>query len=315
MLITGTFIQPFQIINKSHPPFDLTRNQWEKEFEYLSQVGINLIIIQFSVYDKEAYYLSDLVPCITKVDQIETILSLADERNMQVMLGLSLNSSYWYGEKPGSYWDEELAWNKKVIDELWKKYGLHPSFWGWYIPHEIDDVTAKPEPMRQLIARLLHEISSYCHLKTPQLPVGIAPFYSMAMTPAKFELWWTKTLSDAGIDILMLQDGVGCHRVDIQRDIPPYYNAGKNACIHTGVEFWTDLEIFDQIHCPPVDDLPLDKWDALPADINRIKAQIETTAPYVSRIVCFDFTHYMSPQMGEKQKNLFNEYLNYIRYK
>ena len=143
--------------------------------------------------------------------------------------------------------------------------------------------------------------------------MSIAPFFSNAMPPEEYEKWWIKTLQGAGIDILMLQDGVGCHRADIPRDIPPYYGAGKQACLKTGVEFWTDLEIFDQIHCPPVDDLPLDKWDAVPADIERIKAQIETTAPYVSRITCFDFTHYMSPQMGKKQVQLFNNYKNYIK--
>lgn len=315
MLITGTFVQPYQTVNKSHPPLDWTKEQWKKEFRYLEQIGINLIIPQFSVYDNEAYYFSEIVPCITKNDQLEIILSLADEWKFQIMVGLTLDSSYWYGEKTVSYWENEVERNKKFVDELWKKLGHHPSFWGWYIPHEIDDVTAKPEPMRLVVTRLLNEISSYCHKKTPGLPVSIAPFFSNAMPPDEYEKWWTKTLQGAGIDILMLQDGVGCHRGDIQRDIPPYYTAGKNACLHTGVEFWTDLEIFDQIHCPPVDDLPLDKWDAIPAKIKRVTAQIETTAPYVSRIVCFDFTHYMSPQMGEKQAKLFQDYKHYIEYR
>jgi hypothetical protein len=314
MLISGTFLQLYKQVDKTKPGFDWSAAEWSKEFDYLAQIGMKLIIIQYSVYDHEAYYFSKLAPAVVKTDQIETILSLADERKFKVMLGLTLTSSYWYNKKPPEYWDEEIRRNKQFVDELWGKYGHHQSFWGWYIPHEIDDVTGKPEPMRQLITKLLNEMRSYCHQKTPKLLVGIAPYFSNAMTPTEFEDWWTRTLHGAGIDILMLQDGVGCHRAVIERDIPLYYGALQKACKNTGVEFWTDLEIFDQIHCPPVDNEPVEKWAAVPADIKRIKAQIETTAPFVKRIVCFEFTHYMSPQMGDKQKKLFQDYINFVDY-
>ena len=79
------------------------------------------------------------------------------------------------------------------------------------------------------------------------------------------------------------------------------------------MDFWTDLEIFDQFHCPPVDNLPLEKWDANPASMERIIKQISIEESFVSRIVCFEFTHYMSPQMGNLQQKLYNAYRDWLQ--
>ena len=312
MKIEGSFIQPFARVNKQKTQLDWDASQWVKELGYMKAIGMDLIIIQFAAYERQAYFPSKLFPQAGKQDQLENILSQAQVLGMKVMVGLCLDNEWWKGVDSKDYFFKELDINKKMADELWEKYGHYTSFWGWYIPHEIDDMGARPEHIREMIAGLLLDMGNHLRTLSPGKPVGIAPYYGMHMTPAEFEEWWYKTLNTAKMDIMMLQDGVGCHRPDIEKDITPYYAAMQKACQRTGTEFWSDLEVFDQVCCPPIDDTPLELWEANPASIERIKRQIELEAPYLSKIVCFAFTHYMSPQVSVKEEKLYRDYQAYL---
>ncbi len=312
MKIEGSFYQPFERVNKTSTQLDWDRDHWKQELNWMKEVGMDLLIIQFCVYEGRAYYPTTLYPQAGHNDQVENILSEAEKIGMKVMVGLTLDNQWWKGINSEEYIQQELAMNKKLAKDLWDKYGHYKSFWGWYIPHEIDDWGAEPENVRQLISKLLGELSASLKELTPGKPIGIAPYYSMRMTPEAYENWWIKTLESSGIDIVMLQDGVGCHRPDMEKEITPYFQALASACRKTNVHFWTDLEIFNQIHCHPVDDWPVEKWDAIPADMGRIARQIELQEPWVEKIVIFEFTHYMSPQMGENEKTLYKDYKNYL---
>jgi len=312
MKIEGSFYQPFARVNKTATQLDWDREHWNKELNWMKNVGMDLIIIQFCVYEGRAYYPSAIFPQAGKNDQVEIILSEAEKVGMKVMVGLTLDNQWWKGVNSEEYIRHELEMNSNLARELWTKYGHFSSFWGWYIPHEIDDWGAEPENVRELITRLLTHLSAFLKNMTPGKPVGIAPYYSMRMAPKVYEEWWFRTLKSSGIDIVMLQDGVGCHRPDIEKDITPYYQALNSACRRTQVQCWTDLETFDQIHCHPVDDWPVEKWDAVPASIDRVARQIELEEPWVEKIVIFEFTHYMSPQMGEKEEKLYKDYKNYL---
>ncbi|HNW35880.1 MAG TPA: DUF5109 domain-containing protein, partial [Candidatus Ozemobacteraceae bacterium] len=43
-----------------------------------------------------------------------------------------------------------------------------------------------------------------------------------------------------------------------------------------------------------------------------LSRQIEGEAPYVDRLICFDFNHYFSPRLGDKAEQLYNEYRAWI---
>ena len=71
------------------------------------------------------------------VDLIDMYLRLSDKYGMKFFFGLY---------DSGKYWDTgDLTWeiesNKYVIEEVWKKYGHHKSFQGWYLCQEISRAT------------------------------------------------------------------------------------------------------------------------------------------------------------------------------
>ncbi|MEN6424729.1 MAG: DUF4434 domain-containing protein, partial [Phycisphaerales bacterium] len=83
-------------------------------------------------YPGKAYYPSDLYPArmpIASTDPLETILDEADKLGMHVMPGVGTDAFF-------DYTPESLRWCTNVADELWRRYGRHPSFYGWYLSHE-----------------------------------------------------------------------------------------------------------------------------------------------------------------------------------
>jgi hypothetical protein len=117
-------------------------------------------------------------------------------------------------------------------------------------------------------------------------PVSWAP-YTLA--------FWENFLARAGIDDLMIQDGVGAERNNVTTDLPSEYGIISTACEAEHVAFWTDLEIFE---------MP----SFIPAPISRVQAQLALECKYVLKIVVFDVPHYLSLQYSPEAAVLFTAY-------
>jgi len=127
----------------------MTDSQWRELIKAMHEIHMDIVVIQEVFrnqeyvhkhniqeegYQGKAFYPSDLYPSrmpIAAQDPVEAILEEADKQNMHVFMGVGLYA--WFDFSKGS-----LNWHKKVADELWKKYGHHPSFYGWYISEEIE---------------------------------------------------------------------------------------------------------------------------------------------------------------------------------
>jgi len=78
-------------------------------------------------YPGRAYYPSELYAArmpIASTDPLETILDEADKLGMHVMPGVGMYAFF-------DYTPDSLRWCTNVADELWRRYGRHPSFYGW----------------------------------------------------------------------------------------------------------------------------------------------------------------------------------------
>ena len=127
----------------------MTDAQWRELVRAMHEVDQNILVITMMFqnfthrgrhkietegYHGKAYYPSKLFPGrmpIASPDPLEAILSEADRLGMQVMPGVGCYAFFDY--TPGS-----LRWCKQVADELWERYGHHPSFYGWYVSEEKD---------------------------------------------------------------------------------------------------------------------------------------------------------------------------------
>ena len=125
----------------------LSAAQWRELVRGMHGIGLNIINIQelfrneeyagrHSIegtgYQGRAFYPSALYPGrmpIAAADPLEAIFSEADELGMHVLPGIGMYA--WFDYSPAS-----LDWHLKVADEIWTRYGHHPSFYGWKISEE-----------------------------------------------------------------------------------------------------------------------------------------------------------------------------------
>jgi len=237
-------------------------------------------------------------------DPIGTILAAAEQRDMQVWLGLSLDPNYWQGVfDPAA----SAAANMALMLELEDRYGASPAVAGYYLPEEIEDRSFVSPAAHEAMIQYLEAMVAAAHDQVGR-PVMVAPYFGMNPNADAYAAWWDVTLARAPVDVIAMQDGVGTRRTTAEEGVPVYAALLPVAAKH-GVELWSDLEVFEQIHGWPVDDLA---WQAQSARIETVLEQLELEAPFVVKFVTFDFTHHMSPRLGGMAADLYRGYQEYL---
>ncbi len=184
----------------------LNNKQWKEMIKGMHDINMNIVIIQelfrnqkyvgehnmdSTGYKGIPYYQSDLFPVqpgISLLDNVqngksspcypewkklaadaplESVLSEADRHNMKVFLGVGLYA--WFDFTKGS-----LEWSKKVARELWDKYGMHKSFYGWYILNEIAGNLGADDSRRKELVDFFMEFTAFVRTFAPDKPVMLA---------------------------------------------------------------------------------------------------------------------------------------------
>ncbi|GIV16051.1 MAG: hypothetical protein KatS3mg022_1486 [Armatimonadota bacterium] len=292
-LIEGTFLQ-FQIGMREVSPA-----QWAQELDAMRAVKIHTIILQWTQTDGKNLF--------EPPDPFPAILELAHQRRMKFVFGLRHDGRWWHEWGNAEYLKEEARESGALAREVYRRYGKHPAFAGFYIPYELWDASWTETQVENL-RELLRAIGGACRQIAPGKPVLLAPFFAGLLSPEQFEQLWLKLLRERPVDVVALQDGVGARGWDdqIEERVVPYFAAMQRACKQRGVRLWCDLECFRLTNNNP------SRPAFAPASAQRITQQLKAVAPYVERVVTFDFYHYMSPYRGEAQKRLYEGYLKLI---
>lgn len=278
----------------------MDRQAWELELDAMRRAGLRTLVIQYLEFEGTSFMPPNdggQAP-----DPTAIILDYADRNRMGVFVGLTTNNEWWRAAEDAAFLAKLSARSKELADAAWSRYGTHASFAGWYLPSEPSDslaATAVPG-----MRKLFRGISDHCKRLSNGKRVTISPFLTGEAAPEAVERNYTDLLADAGIDIVMLQDGVGARGWDkaVEPKVRPLFRAMRDACLTTGVELWADVEVFRNVGT-------VEKPAFVPADTARIGRQLAVEAPFVSQFIAFDFFHYMSPHRGEKQKALHEAYL------
>lgn len=308
--ITGTFLQ-LDEVNLQYP-----RTKWEEEFRIMKDMGMDTVAIQYWGTSEKVDYPSDIFPRSEHCHVADWMFELAEQYGINLYVGILLIDGWWTASKEPSYFDKALPFQIKVIDELQSIYGKNPSFYGWYITEELDDLNWKtPESQAHVIA-FFKKLVAHCKEVSNNKPVLTAPFIgwntgnNLHMTEEAFEQLWTDFYRETDIDIISLQDA--SIRADYHNEVlPPYFRALQNAAQKTGKRAWSDLETFHQIQGWPFDAQP---FKAVPAQFERVLKQMEIESPFVEKIITFEFHHYMCPLKGEEPARLYKEYRDWLSH-
>ena len=237
--ISGTFVSFYWSRQSNYTALD-----WDKEFEKMSAIGINKIIILGAYV--EGYGSNEV---LSFDSHMENVLRNADQRNMQVYMGPYDLKAHWETAEKTAKME---AKNKEYATILYNKYKTHKSFVGWYITSEplLNDTYDN--------FSLITNITSHYKSLDPNLKVLAAPYFFAECKPDRFRCngqWWSnltpteigeqvkKFFQNTGIDIIAVQDGVGASKITIP-ELALFLPEMDKAAKSIGKEFWVDMETF-----------------------------------------------------------------------
>ena len=303
MLITGTFIDE---ISHDIPHQNWGAKEWEQDFIHMKAMGIDTVIMIRSGYRKfityPSKYLINKHGCYNPpTDLVSLFLNLADKYEMNFYFGLYDSGHYW------DTWNliHEIEDNKFVIDEVWKKYGHHPSFKGWYLSMEISRKTIGAVDAFRNLGMICKQVSN-------GLPTFISPWIdgkkavmaaeatltkTDAISVAEHEKEWNEIFDgvQGAVDAVAFQDG----HIDYS-ELDTFFAVNKKLADKYGMQCWTNAESFDR-------DMPI---KFLPIKFEKLKLKLEAAkkAGY-DKAITFEFSHFMSPQsMYPSAHHLYNRY-------
>jgi hypothetical protein len=230
------------------------------------------------------------------------MLTAAEARGMKVVLGLyfhpSWGSSAFAYDQAGAY-DNLLDINRKVIDELFARYGGRAGFGGWYIPQEIDDLNWQADTRRDLLATLFQGLAAHAKAKTPGQPVMIAPFFGYHQYADAYEAWWLNFLAQVpALDWIIPQDGMGVNDRQLDWDVAQYLRAVRNAAATCQRNFGVTVESFQ----------PGANGSFVPTTASRLDNQLKVaTKELAGRIFQFEWP-FMQGSRGPEYQALYDGY-------
>ncbi len=308
MKIKGTFLDE---ISHDIPHQNWGTKEWDQDFGYMKEIGIDTVILIRAGYGKWQTFPSEVLmqqegAYLPPVDLVQMFLELADKHKMDFYFGLYDSGKYW----PEGNFQKEIDINKKFIDEAWKKYEKMPAFKGWYVSHEISQKTGQ-------IINLYAGLAQHCKNVSGGLPVLISPYIdgiknvsqyltsttkSNAITIKQHEAEWNEIFDGikGAVDIVAFQDG----HVDYN-DLTSFLQINKSLADKYNLECWTNSETFDRDM--PIKFMPI-KWEKL-----LLKLEMAAKAG-IHNAITFEFSHFMSPQSAYLQAgHLYNRYKEYLQ--
>jgi hypothetical protein len=297
--LKGTFLQ----LTETHKKWG--KAEWAVFFDTLRKLGMSEILIQWSLYDDVSFSTSP-DPKTTPNSAIATILELADSARIQVYVGLAYDSKFWQKinrapELVRVYLKRLYLRSESLGRSLEPLVRSHPSFKGWFIPEEIDDVNWRGAEVRKILFIHLRDTARLLKSLTPGARVAVSGFFGGRMDLQAFEDFWKGLLGEAPVDRVLFQDGIGTRALD-WNDLPLYFEAGRRACEARSVNFQVVVELFDQISASP--------FQARPASWDRVKRQIELASRFApDGMIGFSVLEYLSPLGGPEAEALLASYL------
>ncbi len=280
--------------------------EWDQDFKAMKRMGINTVVMiraglgkwitapfKTLVGKEDVYYPS--------VDLVEMFLTLSDKYKMNFFFGMYDSGKYW---QEGLF-QKEIDLNLMLIDEVWEKYGKHPSFKGWYLSQEISRRTKNMSRIyaevgkhaKAVSGNLTTMVSPYIHgVKTDQVMSG-----DKALTVREHEEEWNEILGNVrgAVDILAFQDG----QVDYH-ELYDYLVVNKKLADKYGMQCWTNIESFDRDM--PIRFLPI-KWEKLLLKLDAARRAGMENA------ITFEFSHFMSPNSAYLQAgHLYHRYCEHF---
>jgi len=246
-MLTGMFVAP-ELVTGSNP---WTQEDWNKVMSQLKAVGINKVVIQYSVQyysetSKNHYYTPSFEKASAdntgKQQQIPYALKAAKDSGVKLWLGLHIAEAAWFSAMSAGFQDagflkSSADYSQKIFDDLWKQFKgeYADTIGGWYLPFEFNNVDVKGQAKTKLINEFYKPLTSHIKNVTPNKQILVSPLVYASLTVAptsdEVDVWrqlcrdlWAETQ----VDIIAPQDGCGWEST-MKETLDPWYKAMDEA--------------------------------------------------------------------------------------
>jgi hypothetical protein len=266
-----------------------------------------------------------------KPDVLEIIYTVADRKGLRVISDLAMIGGAWHKTISADEFEEK---NREYIRKYYARYGHHESFWGWYLNNEINPIK-NTETQKSLFWRKVWKAAvDECHRVHNESKVTVSPFFLLDkeglrgfeyLEPTEYEEWWTVTLMETGIDVLMLQDSGEHLAFFTLEERKPFFTAFANACRKAGTEFWMNVESAQKSVANWSEAIEMERsgqtvWEF--TEIDWLSQKLNLAAKYGEEIVNWGYYPFMTPSENSKfgsdnwfnlskRKEIYNSYKSY----
>lgn len=282
-----------------------TATQWREKVREISVLGMEYIVVMATALYDRCYFKSSVFPFADMPceDPIEEILSEADECRVKVFLG---NGFYGDWRKAGENIKSQAVIDRsfRAMDELAVLYGHHKSFYGWYFPDETCIILRFSKDF----IKYVNLCSARCRELTPEKKTLIAPYGTNLVLSSDY---FVRSLAETDVDFIAYQDEVGVKKTKVDRTEKIFEKLRRAHDKADRAELWADIELFDF-------EGMVYKSALIPASFERIKKQIENAAPYVDKILSYQYLGIMNPSDSkafaghQNSVKLYEDYREYL---
>lgn len=255
---------------------------WRQKVREISELGMEYIVVMATALYDKCYFKSAVFPFADTLcpDPIEEVLSEADKCGVKVFLG---NGFYGDWRKAGQNIKSQEVIDRsfRAMEELAILYAHHESFYGWYFPDETCIILKFSGDFMKYV----NLCSARCHELTPEKKTLIAPYgTNLALANNRY----IRCLTELDVDFIAYQDEVGVKKTKVDRT-KRIFEKLRTAHDKAGrSQLWADIELFDF-------EGVVYKSALVPGKFERIQKQIENAAPYVDKILSYQYLGIMNP--------------------
>lgn len=250
-----------------------TAEQWEAKVQEMCDIGMRyLVLMSTALYNRAFFPTSIFAPWqLACADPLEAVLAAADKRGARFFIG---DGFYGDWKSPGIITDPAAAKKRRqAMEELVRRYGHHPSFYGWYWPNE---ASINPYFSDAFIA-YVNAGSRLARQLTPQAKILIAPYGTRLARPDDA---YIRQLDAMDVDIVAYQDEVGVGKSKVTETSAIFERLRRAHNRAQKARMWADMEIFefqDGVYNSAL----------MPAPFERVRRQIEALSPWVDEILAY----------------------------
>ncbi|MBO5200276.1 MAG: DUF4434 domain-containing protein [Clostridia bacterium] len=281
--INGTFFEFYHhsLVGGKYmngPSRAFTDEEWAAKINEIADTGMEYLLLMTSAlcYDEhsEIYFDYDLFPKATMTAKapMDTLFKVAQERGLKIFMACGVYGP-WFRPYENMQSDEVKARAFGAMKRLYELYGNSPAFYGWYLPDEVEAGPCFP----QYFIDYVNEYTDFGRSIDPKLKMLIAPYGTNKIVA---DDRFVAQLRELKCDIIAYQDEVGVEK-STPKQTAEYFKTLKAAHDKAGKSrLWADVETF-------AFEGARYRSALVPADPDRLKAQLESVSPFVDEIIIY----------------------------